>query len=384
MLMSRAFSRVPRTVVARSLLLYAPKNLHTPTISTQFHSLVPEYHSKDITDSFLFYELFYLSAISLKLGAILLILSLCALALSVQLVTSDVSLLHHSSLNFYALQRLHISSFASPKPYEKEHEGDVENNGQEPIKPGGDTNPGEAEVTDQAKESDSNSEYRSSESDGELSMADMVKLVQEKEGLLEVKQMEIEQMKDKVVRTLAEMENVMARTRREAENSKKFAIQNFAKGLLDVADNLGRASTHVKGSFAKVDESKDTAGAVPLLKTLLEGVEMTEKQLGEVNLLLLTESLLTTSYGIGSSHEDKLLEILYFNLQVFRKFGVEKFDPTNEPFDPHRHNAVFQVPDNAKPPGTVAHVLKAGYMLHDRVIRPAEVGVTQALNNDSN
>ncbi|MBA0687494.1 hypothetical protein Goari_015025, partial [Gossypium aridum] len=154
--------------------------------------------------------------------------------------------------------------------------------------------------------------------------------------------------------------------------------------LLDVADNLGRASTHVKGSFAKVDESKDTAGAVPLLKTLLGGVEMTEKQLGEVNLLLVTESLLTTSYGIGSSHEDKLLEILYFNLQVFRKFGVEKFDPTNEPFDPHRHNAVFQVPDNAKPPGTVAHVLKAGYMLHDRVIRPAEVGVTQALNNDSN
>ncbi|TYI03219.1 hypothetical protein ES332_A11G321400v1 [Gossypium tomentosum] len=305
MLMSRAFSCVSRTVVARSLLLYAPKNLHTPTISTQFHSFVPESHNK--------------------------------------LVTIDVSLLHHSSLNFYALQRLHISSFASPKPSEKDHEGDVENNGQEPIKPGGDTNPGEAEVTDQAKES-------GSESDGELSMADMVKLVQEKEGLLEVKQMEIEQMKDKVVRTLAEMENVMARTRREAENSKKFAIQNFAKGLLDVADNLGRASTHVKGSFAKVDESKDTAGAVPLLKTLLEGVEMTEKQLGE----------------------------------VFRKFGVEKFDPTNEPFDPHRHNAVFQVPDNAKPPVTVAHVLKAGYMLHDRVIRPAEVGVTQALNNDAN
>ncbi|OMO83609.1 GrpE nucleotide exchange factor [Corchorus capsularis] len=69
--------------------------------------------------------------------------------------------------------------------------------------------------------------------------------------------------------------------------------------------------------------------------------------------------------------------------EVFRKFGVEKFDPTNEPFDPHRHNAVFQVPDNSKPPGTVAHVLKAGYMLYDRVIRPAEVGVTQDQNNDS-
>ncbi|XP_007020705.2 PREDICTED: protein GrpE isoform X2 [Theobroma cacao] len=304
MLMSRALSRVSRSVGARSLLVSAPKKLQKPSLSNQFHSLVYESPNK--------------------------------------LVTSDVSLLHHSSLNFSAFQRFGISSSASPEPSDKEHGSAVENNGQEPAKPSGDMNPGEAEVADQAKESDS-------ESDGDLSMADMVKIVEEKEELLKAKQKEIEQMQDKVVRTLAEMENVMARTRREAENSKKFAIQNFAKGLLDVADNLGRASTHVKGSFSKIDESKDTVGAVPLLKTLLEGVEMTEKQLGE----------------------------------VFRKFGVEKFDPTNEPFDPHRHNAVFQVPDNSKPPGTVAHVLKAGYMLYDRVIRPAEVGVTQELGNDA-
>ncbi|XWS11266.1 hypothetical protein CRYUN_Cryun38cG0069300 [Craigia yunnanensis] len=289
MLMSKALSRVSRSVGVRSLLLSAPKKIQTPSFSTQFHSLVCESPNK--------------------------------------LVTSDVCLLHHSSLNFSVLQQFGISSSASP-----EHS----------TKPSGDANPGEAEVTDQAKESDS-------ESDGDLSMADMVKLVEEKEELLMAKQKEIKQMQDKVVRTLAEMENVMTRTRREAENSKKFAIQNFAKGLLDVADNLGRASTHVKGSFSKMDESKDTFGAVALLKTLLEGVEMTEKQLGE----------------------------------VFRKFGVEKFDPTNEPFDPHRHNAAFQVPDNSKPPGTVAHVLKAGYMLHDRVIRPAEVGVTQVLDNNA-
>ncbi|XWS09750.1 hypothetical protein CRYUN_Cryun39dG0016100 [Craigia yunnanensis] len=296
MLMSRALSRVSRSVGARSLLLSAPKKLQTPSFCTQFHSLVCESPNK--------------------------------------LVTSDVSLLHHWSLNFSA-----FSSSASPEPSEKEHGSAVENNGQEPTKPSGD---GETEVTDQPKESDF-------ESDGDISMADMVKLVEEKEGLLREKQKEIEQMQDKVVRTLAEMENVMARTRREAENSKKFAILNFAKGLLDVADNLGRASTHVKGSFWKMDESKDTIGAVALLKTLLEGVEMTEKQLGE----------------------------------VFRKFGVEKFDPTNEPFDPHMHNAVFQVPDNSKPPDTVAHVLKVGYMLYDRVIRPAEVGVTQAPDNDA-
>ncbi|KAE8726888.1 grpE protein-like protein [Hibiscus syriacus] len=330
MLMSGALSRVSRSVGARSLLLSASKSLQTPSSSTQFHSLICEYPNK--------------------------------------VITSDVFKLQYSTLNFSAFRRFGVSSSASPEPSGKEHGSTVENNGDDPAKASGNTNPGEAEVT---KESGFNSESQNtvsqsekgrrratkrtafsdsdSESNGDASMADMVKLVEEKEELLNAKQKEIEQMKDKVVRTLAEMENVIVRTRREAENSKKFAIQNFAKGLLDVADNLARASTHVKGSFSKIDESKDTAGAVPLLKTLLEGVEMTEKQLEE----------------------------------VFRKFGVEKFDPTNEPFDPHRHNAVFQVPDNSKPPGTVAHVLKAGYMLYDRVIRPAEVGVTQATDNDA-
>ncbi|GFZ04959.1 co-chaperone GrpE family protein [Actinidia rufa] len=187
-----------------------------------------------------------------------------------------------------------------------------------------------------------------SDSEDELSMEDLVKLVAEKEELLKVKHKEIETMQDKVLRTYAEMENVMDRTRREAENSKKFAIQSFAKTLLDVADNLGRAASVVKDSFPKVDTSKDTAGAVPLLETLLKGVEMTEKQLTE----------------------------------VLKKFGVEKYDPTNEQFDPNRHNAVFQVPDASKPPGTVAVVLKVGYMLHDRVLRPAEVGVTVAVDNE--
>jgi len=100
-------------------------------------------------------------------------------------------------------------------------------------------------------------------------------------------------------------------------------LQNFAKSLLDVADNLGRASSVVRESFSKLDEtSKDSASG--LLKTLLEGVEMTEKQLA----------------------------------QVFKKFGMDKYDPINEPFDPNRHNAMFQVPDASKPEGTVAHVLK--------------------------
>ncbi|KAL8033497.1 hypothetical protein ABFX02_13G162900 [Erythranthe guttata] len=190
--------------------------------------------------------------------------------------------------------------------------------------------------------SDSDSDDSDLKSD--LSRDGLVKLVAKKERLLFAKQEEIENMKDKVLRAFAEMENVKERTRRESENAKKFAIQNFAKCLLDVADNLSRASYAAKESFTKIDVSKDTGGSVQQLQTLLEGVEMTEKQLSE----------------------------------VFRKFGLEKYDPTNEEFDPNRHNAVFQVPDASKPANHVAVVLKAGYMLHDRVIRPAEVGVTVA------
>nr|TKW32388.1 hypothetical protein SEVIR_2G165800v2 [Setaria viridis] len=179
--------------------------------------------------------------------------------------------------------------------------------------------------------------------DLDLSKDDLVKLVHEKEGLLKSKDDEIKDMKDKVLHSYAEMENIMARTKRESENSKKYAVQNFSKSLLDVADNLARASSVVKESFLKIDTSKDFAGAVPLLKTLLEGVDMTDKQLAE----------------------------------VLKKFGVEKFDPINEKFDPSRHCAIFQIPDPSKPPGTVASVVKVGYMLHDRVLRPAEVGVTE-------
>uniref|UniRef100_A0ACD5V225 Uncharacterized protein n=1 Tax=Avena sativa TaxID=4498 RepID=A0ACD5V225_AVESA len=183
----------------------------------------------------------------------------------------------------------------------------------------------------------------SSGEDLDLSKEDLVKLVLEKDELLTTKDEEIKDMKDKVLRSYAEMENVIARTKRESENSKKFAVQNFSKCLLDVADNLARASSAVKESFSKLDTSEDSSGAVPLLKTLLEGVDMTDKQLGE----------------------------------VFKKFGVEKFDPLNEQFDPERHYAIFQMPDTSKPSGTVAAVVKVGYMLHDRVLRPAEVGVTE-------
>ncbi|KAM5585431.1 grpE protein [Rosa sericea] len=287
----------------------------------------------------------------------------------IQDLPNKVSLLHHSasSSSISISQLFGFSSSASPEPSERVGNGGAEKSDAK-VSDSGDT-----KVADQTKESgsipdsqctnvrrrrtlrggtkrtafsDSDSD---SDSDGDLSTEDLVKLLTEKEELLKQKHKEIEKMQDKVLRSYAEMENVMDRTRREAENTKKFSIQNFAKSLLDVADNLGRAASVTKTGFAKIDQSKDSAGTLPLLKTLLEGVEMTEKQLSE----------------------------------VFKKYGVEKYDPTNEPFDPHRHNAMFQLSDPSKPPGTVAQVLKPGYMLHDRVIRPADVGVTQEAENNA-
>ncbi|KAJ8766523.1 hypothetical protein K2173_023770 [Erythroxylum novogranatense] len=311
MLMSRILSRISKQVDGHALLLLSSaQKQQLPVLSTQIRSIVHE---------------------NLTLFA-----------------PSQVSLFHHATPSFSPFGRFGFTSSASPETNEKDQENSVEKT----VSPsnaeaaeGNDEQPSdktEDSVSGESKES-------GTEAEDDLSMDDLVKLVAEKEELLQLKHKEIENMQDKVLRAYAEMENVMSRTKREAENSKKFAIQNFAKSLLDVADNLGRASSVVKESFAKLDVSEDSTGAVPLLKTLLEGVEMTEKQL----------------------------------IEVFKKFGIEKFDPSNEPFDPHRHNAAFEVPDSSKPPGTVAAVLKTGYMLYDRVIRPAEVGVTRAVENDT-
>lgn len=260
--------------------------------------------------------------------------------------SNKVSAFHHGLRSTVAFSHCGMSTSASP---EKDQGTPVENKGTDGSTDA--ANQSQEAATADVKDSQETQEKDSEGELDDLSREDLVKLVFEKEQVLEQKQKEFSEWRDKFLRSYAEMENVMERTRRDAENSKKFAVQSFAKSLFDVADNLGRASSVTKESFNKIDASKDTVGAMPLLKTLLEGVEMTEKQLAE----------------------------------VFRKSGIEKYDPTNEQFDPNRHNAVFQVPDNSKPPGTVAVVLKAGYVLHDRVIRPAEVGVTVATeNNDAN
>ncbi|CAO2833602.1 unnamed protein product [Amaranthus hypochondriacus] len=246
-------------------------------------------------------------------------------------VTSKASPLHDRLYGDIAFPHCRMSTCASSENEQGTHVEKEENGSADAAKQVDDT-----EASGRSQETGSKGDM------DDLSREDLVKLVLEKDEALEKEQEEFKEMKNNFLRSYAEMENLMERTRREAENSKKFAVQSFAKSFLDVADNLGRASSITKESYLKIDAPDDTVGAMPLLKSLLEGVEMTEKHLAE----------------------------------VLRKAGIEKYDPINEQFDPNRHNAVFQVPDNSKPPGIVAVVLKAGYTLHERIIRPAEVGVT--------
>ncbi|MQM06082.1 hypothetical protein Taro_038901 [Colocasia esculenta] len=148
--------------------------------------------------------------------------------------------------------------------------------------------------------------FSDSDTEPDLSIEDLVKLVAEKEELLKLKHKEIEKMQEKVLLSYADMENVIDRTKREAENSKKFAIQTFAKSLLDVADNLARASSVVTESFSKIDSSKDSVGAVQLLKTLLEGVEMTEKQLMEPGYMIYDRVLRPAEVGVTETVNDEV------------------------------------------------------------------------------
>ena len=157
----------------------------------------------------------------------------------------------------------------------------------------------------------------------------------EPEDASAVQARELSEAKDRVLRTLAEMENLRRRTTREVSDARAYGISGFARDVLDIADNLQRALDAVPADAR--------ANADPGLKALIEGVELTEKSL------------------------HKALE----------KNGVKKFDPAGQKFDPNLHQAMYEVPDQSVPSGTVAHVVQAGYMIGDRILRPALVGVAK-------
>jgi molecular chaperone GrpE len=145
---------------------------------------------------------------------------------------------------------------------------------------------------------------------------------------------EVAEHKDKILRTLAEMENLRRRTDREVADARTYGVSNLARDVVGVADNLRRALDAA---------GESTALAEGPAKSLREGVELIERDL----------------------------------LKVLERYGVKRFDPKGAKFDPNFHQAIFEVADPTIAAGSVAQVIQPGYMIGDRVLRPAMVGVAK-------
>ena len=141
-------------------------------------------------------------------------------------------------------------------------------------------------------------------------------------------------LRDQLLRTLADLDNVRKRGERDKEQTRKFGIANFAKDLLSAADNLRRALDHVPEDQTGLDQGD---------RNLIVGVEMTEREV----------------------------------LAAFEKNGVRRIDPMGEKFDYNFHQAMFELENTGKEPGTVVQVLQPGYAIEERVLRPAMVGVAK-------
>lgn len=146
---------------------------------------------------------------------------------------------------------------------------------------------------------------------------------------------ERDELKDRMLRTLAEMENLRRRTEREVADARTYAVTNFARDMLNVADNVRRALESVP-----VDQRNAAEGA---LKGLIDGIELTERDL----------------------------------VKNLERHGVKPVEPQGQKFDPNRHQAMFEVPNAEVPAGTVVQVVQTGYVIGDRVLRPALVGVAK-------
>lgn len=151
---------------------------------------------------------------------------------------------------------------------------------------------------------------------------------------LEATKAENEELKDRSLRLIAEMENLRRRTERDKSEFAKYAISEFARDVVGVGDNIRRAIEAVPKELVSTD---------PALGSLIEGIEVTEREL----------------------------------LKVLEKFQVKRFDPLGEPFNPHLHDAMTKIDIPNVPADTVVQVIHAGYMIDERVLRPAAVIVAK-------
>jgi molecular chaperone GrpE len=145
---------------------------------------------------------------------------------------------------------------------------------------------------------------------------------------------EVADLKDRVLRAHAEMDNVRKRLEREKADQAKFAITKFARDVVGIGDNVQRAIDAVPHRLVEQDAA---------LKSFVEGVTMIEREL----------------------------------LVVLGRHGIKRLDPKGEPFDPHQHQAVVEVPSAEVPAGTITQVFQSGYMIEERVLRPAMVAVSK-------
>ncbi|KAF5101447.1 hypothetical protein D0Z03_000593 [Geotrichum reessii] len=189
-----------------------------------------------------------------------------------------------------------------------------------------------------AKEEKSADTEASAEETKELSPLE--KELAEVKAKLEKKDKESAQYKDQLLRSIADFRNLQETTKREVTKAKEFALQKFAKDLLESVDNFDRAL-----SVVDADKRADPENHKELVD-LYEGIKMTQNVF------------------------EKTLE----------KHGLKKIFPEGEKFDPNHHEATFEAPQPGKEPGTVFFVQQAGFLLNDRVLRAAKVGVVQGDN----
>lgn len=158
---------------------------------------------------------------------------------------------------------------------------------------------------------------------------------QQEQDPVELLRAENNEIRDRFLRLAAEMDNLRRRTERDVKDAKSYAVTAFARDMLAVSDNLRRALDSIP------NETREAGDAG--LKALIEGVDMTERAM----------------------------------LSALERHGVRKIDAEGQKFDPNFHQAMFEVPNPAVPNNTVVQVVQAGYVIGERVLRPAMVGVAK-------
>lgn len=161
-------------------------------------------------------------------------------------------------------------------------------------------------------------------------------------AVLEALKAEVESLKDQRLRALAEAENIRRRAEKEKADASQYAVTKFARDMLGIADNFARALAACPPAI------RDAAD--PQVKAVLDGVEATDRQL----------------------------------ISTLERYGVKQVDTADGKFDPNLHQAIAEVPGNGKPAGTIVDVVQSGFMIGDRLLRPAMVTVARKESSPAN